>query len=148
MFKSADPDKTGAAAGRARRGFFRDRSGVAAIEMALVLPVFLMIVFGIIEFGRALKTWNEVDHALGRAVRLINLDANTTPEQIVTAMTAYLDGVNTDSLSVVATQTNISGTDYIKISVGFPFELILPFSSISTVNINVDRIAPVLSATK
>ncbi|MDN3721612.1 TadE/TadG family type IV pilus assembly protein [Roseibium salinum] len=97
------------------------------MEMALVLPVFLMIIFGIVEFGRALKTWNEVDHALGRAVRLINLDAKTTPQQIVTAMEAYLDDINTESLSVVATPTNISGTDYIKISVGFPFELILPF---------------------
>jgi len=32
--------------------------GVAAVEFAVVLPVFLLFVFGMIEFGRAYWTWN------------------------------------------------------------------------------------------
>ncbi len=43
--------------GRRQRGgrWLRDERGAAAVEFALVLPVVLMMLFGIIEFGRA---WN------------------------------------------------------------------------------------------
>ncbi|WP_374900891.1 TadE/TadG family type IV pilus assembly protein [Brucella endophytica] len=34
------------------RHFWKSEAGVAAIEAALVLPVFLLLLFGIIEFGR------------------------------------------------------------------------------------------------
>ncbi len=38
----------------ARGRFSSSRRAAAAVEMALVLPLFLAIVFGIVEFGRAL----------------------------------------------------------------------------------------------
>ncbi len=155
MFRSdnfAPADTTNKPARRARLrallGFFRDTKGVAAVEMAMVLPVFLMIVFGIIEIGYALKTWNEVNNALGRAVRLVNLDMDTTPDEITTAMRGYLTHIDPDTLTVAATPVTVSGTDYMKIEVGFPLDVILPFTTISSMTINVDRIAPLLSATK
>jgi Flp pilus assembly protein TadG len=129
-------------------GLIRDLKGFSAVEFALVLPVFMMMILGILEMGRALKTWNEVNHALTRAVRLVNLDSKTTPAEIATAMHSYLGDINTSELSIVATPTTITGTDYIKISVGFPFQISLPFTEIAALNINVDTIAPILSSTK
>jgi Flp pilus assembly protein TadG len=131
-----------------RSGLIRDLRGVSVVEFALVLPVFMMIILGIVEMGRALKTWNEVNHALTRAVRLVNLDSKTTPAEIATAMHSYLSDIKTSELSVVATPTTITGTDYIKISVGFPFQVSLPFTDIASLNISVDTIAPILSSTK
>ncbi|WP_428651634.1 TadE/TadG family type IV pilus assembly protein [Roseibium sp.] len=160
MFRSDKSKTAGTArqpAGRTRKNaragffpacFFRDQRGVSAVEMALVFPVFLMIVFGILEIGYALKTWNEVNNALGRAVRLVNIDADTSPDDIAAAMRSYLTNVDADTLTVAATPVTITGTDYIKIEVDFPFEVILPFTTISSMTINVDRIAPILSATK
>ena len=40
--------------------FWRDKSGANAVEFALVFPVFMLILFGTIEFGRMLWT----SHAL------------------------------------------------------------------------------------
>ena len=34
-----------------RSKFLKDNSGVAAIEFALILPVFIALMFGVIEFG-------------------------------------------------------------------------------------------------
>jgi Flp pilus assembly protein TadG len=52
-----------AAAGRRERG-------VAAVEAALVLPVLLLLIMGIIDLGRALATKQEVTHATREAVRV------------------------------------------------------------------------------
>jgi Flp pilus assembly protein TadG len=142
--------KSGRLARRVRRkpGLVRDEAGASAVELALVFPVFIMIVLGIVEIGQALRTWNEVHNALGRAVRLMNLDASTTPDQITTAMRGYLTDVDAATLTVTATPITVSGIEHIRISVGIPFEIILPFADTSTMQINVDRTAPVLSATK
>lgn len=129
-------------------GFSEDQRGATVVELALVFPVFFMIILGIFETGRAIQTWNEVHHSLGRAVRLLNVDATTPPDDIVTAMRSYLTSVKADTLSVAAETVTISGIEHIRISVGFPFDITLPFTDISTMQINVNRTAPVLSATK
>jgi Flp pilus assembly protein TadG len=38
---------------RARRLFCRDQQGSYAVEFAIILPVFLLLVFGIVDFGHA-----------------------------------------------------------------------------------------------
>lgn len=43
--------------------------GAAAVEFALVVVVFLLLVFGIIELGRALWTWNSAVDSVRRGAR-------------------------------------------------------------------------------
>ena len=45
------------------------RRGAALVEMALVLPIFCMIVFGIVEFGRAFMIGQLVTNAAREGVR-------------------------------------------------------------------------------
>ena len=47
----------------------QDRRGAAVVEMALVLPIFFMVVLGIIEFGRAFMIGQLVTNAAREAVR-------------------------------------------------------------------------------
>ena len=48
----------------------RRERGVAAVEAAIVLPVLLLLIMGIIDLGRALATKQEVTHATREAVRV------------------------------------------------------------------------------
>jgi len=52
----------------ARRRRLGDR-GAAAVEMALVLPVLLLVVFGIIDFGRVLNAQVKVTEAAREGAR-------------------------------------------------------------------------------
>lgn len=61
--------------------------GVAAVEAALVLPVLLLLIMGIIDLGRALATKQEVTHATREAVRVY---AVTHDHDL--AMQAFADG--------------------------------------------------------
>ena len=48
----------------------RGEHGVAAVEAALVLPVLLLLIMGIIDLGRAFAAKQQVTHAAREAVRI------------------------------------------------------------------------------
>jgi Flp pilus assembly protein TadG len=60
---------------RLRRLPLRDRRGVGAVEFALVLPLFLASMIGVIEVGRALWTQNTLQRAVEAAARCATVDA-------------------------------------------------------------------------
>ena len=47
----------------------REEEGAAVVEFALVLPIFFLIVFGIIDFGRAFYTVNNIISAVREGSR-------------------------------------------------------------------------------
>jgi Flp pilus assembly protein TadG len=49
--------------------FIRDISGAAAIEAAIIMPVYLLIIFGVIEFGHMYWTANSMQYAADEAAR-------------------------------------------------------------------------------
>jgi len=50
-------------------GFCRDIAGSAAVEFALTVPVLILLLFGIVETGRALWAKNSLQYAVERAAR-------------------------------------------------------------------------------
>ena len=88
-----------------RRGTGRGVRGNAVIEFALILPIFLLVVFGITEFGRAWFTVNVLATASREGVRLAVV---TAPD--VAAVTArvqqVLDAANIDATSITVTGPN------------------------------------------
>jgi Flp pilus assembly protein TadG len=55
-----------------RQGEHRDR-GAVAVEFALLLPLLLLIVFGIVDFGRALNAQVTLTQAAREGARLVAL---------------------------------------------------------------------------
>lgn len=64
------------------KGISGRAGGSTTVEMAVVLPLFLLLVFGIFEFGRVWLVVNNMNHASREAVRLAavtpSLTANDT----------------------------------------------------------------------
>lgn len=84
---------------KALLGFRRDRRGQALVEFALVLPMILLLVVGIIEFGRA---WNDhqviTDAAREAARKCVVYDPATTQTDVENAAKNALSaaGINPD----------------------------------------------------
>lgn len=84
---------------KALLGFRRDRRGQALLEFALVMPLLLLFLVGIIEFGRG---WNDhqviTDAAREAARKCVVADINVTQDTVInvakSAMAAA--GINTD----------------------------------------------------
>ena len=58
---------------RAWRGRLRQDLGAAAVEFALILPLLLLIIFGIIDFGRMLTAQTTTNQAAREAARVVML---------------------------------------------------------------------------
>ena len=121
---------------RPARGTVRER-GAAAVEFALLLPVLLFLVFGIIDFGRALNAQITLTQAAREGARLDALGSYTTSQicaRVVTAAT----GLNLTCTNVTVTATcpaptssTPAGTGDGVVQVRYPFTFITPVGAIA-----------------
>jgi Flp pilus assembly protein TadG len=58
----------------------QDESGAAVLEMALVLSILLVILFGIIQFGLAFHTYQGIEAASNEGARLASLPESSIDE--------------------------------------------------------------------
>ncbi len=77
-----------------------DVRGNALAEFALVLPLLMMLVFGMIEMGFALSAAQSIEAAAREGGRLASLQSTTTAE-VVDRVDDALDGVPLESGPVV-----------------------------------------------
>src|SRR5690606_8992204 len=61
----------------------RDQGGAAAVEFALILPIFLMLLFGIIDFGYMINRGGIINNAARDAVREASLNASESEVRAV-----------------------------------------------------------------
>ena len=54
----------------------RAERGAAMVEMALVLPVLLLLLLGIVDFSRALNYWNDTNQLAGEGARHAAVNRN------------------------------------------------------------------------
>ena len=89
------------------------RRGVAVVEMAFVLPVFFMVVMGIVEFGRAMMVGQLVTNAARHGARLAIVEGSTNTE-VETAVEDFLlesVGVSAGNVTVTITVTPAPGNN-------------------------------------
>lgn len=56
-----------------RRPHDRRQSGAAAVEAAVVLPLVMLLLFGIIEYGFVFNRWTTTTHAAREGVRVYSI---------------------------------------------------------------------------
>jgi Flp pilus assembly protein TadG len=75
------------------------RRGQALVEFALVLPILVLVVLGIFDFGRAIFAYNTVSNAAREAARvaIVNqTDAGIVAEAVDHAVALHLDPTAVD----------------------------------------------------
>ncbi|HEX5777054.1 MAG TPA: TadE/TadG family type IV pilus assembly protein [Caulobacteraceae bacterium] len=90
--------------------FLNNRDGAAALETALVAPIFITMVLAIFQVGWALYCGAEVRHAVERSTRLLIADPTTTESAIEAAIAGQLDAVNPADVNLTMT-TEAIGAD-------------------------------------
>jgi Flp pilus assembly protein TadG len=102
----------------------RDERGATLVEFALVSTMLLLLVMGIIEFGRVLNTYIIVTNGAREGARLAALGRPTG--EIRTRVLASVPGLTGSLVSV--TTTNAQGTpgSQVTVRVDYPVTLVVP----------------------
>lgn len=110
--------------------FRRNQRGQAVVEMALVLPILLMLIFGIVEFGRILNTYMIVTNLSREGAREGAVGGTDT--EIVNAVESgtNADQFDTASISIAidppATLSGRPRGSAVKVTVSYPVDIIAP----------------------
>lgn len=81
----------------------RGAEGQSLVEFVLVLPVLLVLVFGIIEFANAWRTSQIVTNAAREGARMAVLPDDPTPGEIETRVDTYLTNSGLDDSKATVT---------------------------------------------
>ena len=99
------------------------RQGAAAVEFALVAPVFFLMVFGMIEFGRMVMVQQVLTNASREGARVAVLDGSTGTATS-TSVTTYLQNAGISGATVTINPTEPSTAAYgapVTVTVKIPF---------------------------
>lgn len=103
----------------------RKRRGAALVEFAIVAPLFFLIVFGIIEFGRAIMVQQVLTNASREGARLAVLDSTTpTASEVTSKVTDYLARAGISGAIVTINPTEPTSAKYgepVTVTVKIPF---------------------------
>ena len=119
------------------------RSGSTAVEFAIILPLFIVIVMGLMEFGRLFWVQVSLRHAVEQTARNAMAEytresfikdsgtftswfTNTWEPSLEAAAPSEAYGFNASGVVYDATPTTESGIDYVLIEASYSFDFIFP----------------------
>lgn len=107
-------------------------SGVAAVEVALMLPFLAMVIVGLIQFGYVFDTQQELQHSARVGVRAYVLDGDATEGE--TAAKDAARRLDTSAMSVSTTACNPGSPASLTVSI--PYDLNIPFVGSDTLSLS------------
>jgi hypothetical protein len=109
----------------------RDDHGVVSLELVLVLPLLLLLIFGMVQFGRAYNAKVELTSAVRdgvRALALGNADASDTTKSAA-------PGLDPDAITVETSGDPCTEGDEAWVHAQYDFDLSIPFWGSETITL-------------
>lgn len=117
------------------RRFAHDRRGAGTIEFALAVTVFLLFVFGIIEFSRALWTQHDLEYAAEQAARY----ALAHPSASVATVSGYaksqVSALEDAAMTVTVEDETLDGIAYTTVKLVHNFSPLVAFVNLGTIQL-------------
>lgn len=119
-------------AGWVRRGNRRwgrhSEFGQALVEFAMIVPLLLLLLFALIDFGRGFYTWLLVTNAAREGARVAATQQGASP--VITRINDSISGLEPSALTI--TLTNIQGArgEPVEVDLVYDFEFVSPIGDI------------------
>jgi len=100
------------------------RSGAALVEFAVVAPVFFLLIFGLLEFGRMVMCYQVMTNAVREGARVATVPG-TTSTDVTSQVNAALANGFVNGATVTVTPSNLPALnqgDVVTIEAEVPFE--------------------------
>lgn len=121
---------------RSRRRRNRKQRGQSLVEFAMVAPLFLLMVFGMVDFGIGFYSWITVTNAAREGARLGAVQG--TQGEIVARVNASADQLDTTKMTVTVVNAQGLPGEAVAVDVDYDFQLMTPLAGLMGVaNINI-----------
>ena len=131
--------------GRCVRRFVKARSGVAAIEFALLAPVLLLFVLGTFATSWAFHGVSSVNFALEQTSRTLQLNPNLKVADLQKTIDSKLTKFGKQPVTLSLTsETDAYGSTIAHVTAQYVFEVDIPF--MTTFNVDYGRTITVILA--
>jgi Flp pilus assembly protein TadG len=120
----------------------RDQSGATAAEFAILMPVFCVMVFGLIEVSRAMYMGASVQWAVDRAARLVVIDPDVSGSAIQEAIAGYLTSAGSPTVNITTTEVDFDGVPVVRVSATYSHTVYGPFMSGVTIPFSFETLVP------
>ncbi len=129
---------------RLKRGKERGERGQGLVEFVLVLPIFLLLVFAIMDFGMGFHAWLTITNSAREGARLGAVRG--TQSDIVQRVKDTAGDKGMDPTKMTITVTNAQGTPgtSVIVDVDYQYNLITPLSKVFGL-VSGGKIGPALS---
>ncbi len=105
---------------------FRCEMGQSLTEFALVVPLLLLITCGILDFGRVVFTYLQMNIVVQEAVRLGGLGKGDADITAFSRENAQVDNSNAVRVTISPTQANRKSGDYVKVTLKYSLPYVTP----------------------
>ncbi len=100
------------------------RRGAAAVEFAVVLPIFVLLVFGMIEYGRMVMVQQVITNAAREGCRRAIMDG-TTAQEVIDLVNDYLEsaGITGATITITPPEPSEAGAgEPVTVAVSVPYD--------------------------
>lgn len=110
-------------------GKMKNQDGQALVEFAVVLPVLLLLIMGIAQFGMAFSSYLTLENASRDATRAGII--GYSDEEIHDVISTFSPGLESDKLTITITPSDGSRTsgDTLTVKLTYNYELTVPIIS-------------------
>ena len=120
---------------RALRRFRNTEAGQALVEFTMIIPVFCLLLFGLVDFGRAFYTWLIVTNAAREGARVAAVQetaANVDARIYESFCETYPSNCSLNPSKLTITKTNVQGTrgSAVVIELDYNFDYVTPIGNI------------------
>jgi Flp pilus assembly protein TadG len=135
------------------RSLHESDAGQSLVEFSMILPIFLILLFALVDFGRGFYTWMVITNAAREGARAaaVQSDLATVDSKIYGSFCASYPSdcsISTDPTIMTITPTNIQGTPGTdtSIDISYNFQFVTPLGSMLTLIGGSSISAPTLQA--
>ncbi|MFP5112714.1 TadE/TadG family type IV pilus assembly protein [Bacillaceae bacterium C204] len=103
----------------------KSEKGQSLVEFALIVPLLIILLFGIIDFGRIFHVYLTIDHAGREAARAASIGKDDTTVINTAVNDAASIGLTAGRVGVSPSGSRASGTN-VTITINYPIDFLTP----------------------
>jgi len=127
------------------RRFLRATDGAAAVEFAIIAPVFILFCIGIFEAGRMMWIRNSIQTATEEAARYAMVHTAATDTELAKHATDYYADVSLDTPTFTITRDTTDDMNFVTVSGAYTFKFEFTFFDFGTIELDGKARVPLIS---